>query len=449
MNHLSIQTNPHHISHLYPQSKHLQLELIRKLVDQSYIFAIDPKTAFDTAQKTEGTPMDKLFVYGDILDETGELNAALKTAHARISFVHIGWQLACFVLALAGTYGLMSSQILNFFYLLIAFLGWHTITLLWWLIRPKNDILFSFIGQILDKILPNWADNDQDLSTRLIQKNPLADTAKKVIANANAPIRHWQFAKLIHQGWLATLIGTLLAMFVLFLSKSYLFVWESTLLTQATIAKLTHLIATPLTIFGFHLPTQGELMAGNFPPKSLAILLMACVVVYGVLPRSLACGWAVWQVCRHRFVINPTAYFFENLLRQFNQTITDPNDYVAPSTHPVSRYTQNGKRLVATLELASHHNWSTHWTNEYINAGNLEQKADFERLAARINQEKLPVLLGIDTRLLPDRGLAKKVTWLAQTAEFGLMVALIDTGEHRQQWEEFLTQHKIEFGINS
>lgn len=435
-------------AHLYAtphsQDEQLRLELIKRLASQSYIFASDPKDAFAKAKQTDGTPTDKLFAYADILDSDHALHDTLKKAHRTLPTVGIAWAIVSLILSFVATYGLMSGQIINFFYILIALLGWHSIALIWWLIRPKSDTMFSIFGQLLDKIAPSRHQNDQDLSTTQSHKNPLKDTARQVIDTANLPIRHWQLAKIIHQGWLGNLIGCLLALFLLFLSKSYLFVWESTLLTQAHIAKLIYAVGVPMSLIGIPTPSLEVLMSGHYAPKSLAILLLNSVLFYGILPRLLAWAITTLFIKKHRYQIDLKDYFFENLLRQFNQTITDPNDYAPPAPRPASKYTPIDKHLVATLELpAKNNDWYAQTIKDTLVFGNLETKDNFERLKTQLEHTPMPVLLGISGQLLPDRSLVKRLQWIATHAKQGLVVQLIDGDTHKGAWQTVLAENGI------
>lgn len=435
-------------AHLYAtphsQDEQLRLELIKRLASQSYIFASDPKDAFIKAKQTNGTPTDKLFAYADILDSDHALHDTLKRANRTLPTVGVAWAIVSLILSFIATYGLMSGQIINFFYILIALLGWHSISLLLWLIRPKSDTLFSIFGQLFDKIAPSRHQNDQDLSTTQSHKNPLKDTARQVIDTANLPIRHWQLAKIIHQGWLGNLIGCLLALFLLFLSKSYLFVWESTLLTQAHIAKLIYAVGVPMNLVGISTPSLEVLMSGNLAPKALAILLLNSVLFYGILPRLLVWAVVAFLIQKHRYQVDLKDYFFENLLRQFNQTITNPNDYTPPAPRPVKQGIQFGKHLIATLELpANDKDWYKALAPDAMVFGNLETKDNFERFKTQLENTPMPVLLGINGQLLPDRSLVKRLQWVATHAKQGLVVHFLNDGEHKGAWQTVLAENGI------
>lgn len=418
---------PHKAQKLSPATqKHL--ELVRRLENSSHLFALSPKSATLSAKQTDGTPMDKLIKRATLIDSDGKLKSALQRSKLLISITNQIYSTSYFLLGFLGVLGLLSTHFLSFFYVLVGLLGWHTLTLLIWLIGLKNTHNYAIIDVLLDKLKP---------------KKPVERTAFEINVEEFKMNDRFRVGAIIHRAWLFGLMGSLLALLMLFSFKSYEFVWESTLLTERHFAfVLSALGALPLAL-GFDVPTFATLSTKTATPASLAILMMASVVFYGIIPRFLAYLYCVF--CgRKTFKIDQNLYYYQQLLHEFNQDIIDKDDY-QPATPKVAtplRHTDH--KVIATLERPALDRWHDFKDKHTItDIGILDNKDELAHAITTANTKNAQLYLGIDQQSLPDRGTLRKLDTLLQGCQYGVVVAFFGKGEHLAVWQEALDARAV------
>lgn len=409
---------------------HKLLDLVRRLETSDFVFATDPKVATDLAKSSDGTPTQKLIHRAEILDETDGLTHALHKGDFLVKGVSRAYAGISFIVGFIGVVGLLSTQIINFFYVLLALLGWHTVTLVLWVIGLKNANPYSGIYGILNRIHP---------------KSPIQSHAFEIYLEEFEQNGTWQLGKIIHQAWLFGLLGSLLALLTMFLFKSYVFVWESTLLSPKHFVMILKFFGFVPSLFGFD-PTQIDPTTGDISHARLAILIIISVVIYGMIPRFLAyllCHFkAKWQ-----FEIDANLYYYENLIRIFSQQIVDKDDFKPSPIKTVNAISPSkNKKVVATLEWAYPDDTWYGQDNYTQNVGAVDTKDDIIHLLKTAQTLEMPIVLGIDSRLLPDRGVLRKLDVICQNARFGISVKLIHDDSHDSyinQWHQILADRKI------
>lgn len=423
--------NIHSLDDLTPD-KHKLLDLIRRLEITNFIFATDPKVATNLAKEIGGTPTDKLVYRATLMDKQGNLQHALHKGDFLVKSVGRFYAFASFVIGLVGVFGLLSTHVINFFYVLLGLLGWHTATLLWWLVGLNNPHPYSGIYGILDKLRPKTAVESEafDIYLEEFQKNSV-----------------WQLGKVIHKAWLCGLFGSVMALFILFLFKSYAFVWESTLLTQDHFALILKFFGFIPSLVGFEMPSQISISRGDIPPARLAMLMMMSVIIYGMIPRLCA-----YLLClmrgRERFAIDTHLYYYENLIRTFNQHIIDKDDYIPSTSKPAkttSSFQDSRPKVVATLERVSH---DERWHEQFQptkNLGVVDDKSEILALIDTANALQAQIILGIDSRILPDRGVLRKVDLMCQNSDYGMMVKFLQEGGYIGQWSDALADRQVAY----
>ncbi|WP_066805515.1 DUF2868 domain-containing protein [Moraxella oblonga] len=405
---------------------HKLLDLVRRLETSDFVFATDPKVATDLAKSSEGTPTDKLIYRATILDETNDLTYALYKGNFLVKSVSKIYAIISFVLGFIGVIGLLNTHIVNFFYVLLMLLGWHTITLILWLIGLKNQNPYSGIYGILDKIRPKIAIQAHafDIYLEEFQKNAV-----------------WQLGKVIHKAWLFGLLGSVLALFVMFLFKSYVFVWESTLLSPKTFMMMLKTFGFVPSLFGFD-ATQIDPSTGDISHARLATLIMLSVVIYGMIPRL-----GVYILCHLKaneyFQIDQNLYYYENFIRTFNQKIVDKDDFnpASPATNKSVRLSKT-KTVVATLERPHDGDW--HGQTNTKNLGTVDNKDEILHLIKTANTLQAHIILGIDTQSLPDRGILRKLEVICQHTQNGASVKLLGHADYSDKWQQILADRQIE-----
>lgn len=406
---------------------HKHLELVRRLENSSHLFATSPKSATATAKQIDGTPMAKLIKRAELIDSDGKLKSALQKSKFLVGMTAQIYSISYFVLGFLGVLGLLSTHFLSFFYVLVGLLGWHTLTLLVWLVGLAKPHNYSLIYLLLDKLKP---------------KKPVERHAFEIYVEEFQKNDRFRVGVIIHRAWLFGLMGGLVALLMLFSFKSYGFVWESTLLTQAHFANVLAVLGSLPSLFGFDVPTYHELMTKTATPSSFAILMMASVVFYGILPRFCAYLYCVFNA-RQPFNIDQNLYYYQHLLHDFNQAIVDKDDYTPATPKPARPTHDTPTKIVATLERPAPTNWY-HTTAQTIKEiGVLDDKDDLTHAISTANELNAQLHLGIDLKSLPDRGMLRKFDRLLQNCKYGVVVEFFGEGEHLDVWRDALTLRAV------
>lgn len=407
------------------------LDLVRRLELSHYVFDTDPNDVTQALKNTKDTPMQKLILRAHKLDDSNQIKQALANAHFHFSLPEKLVGVLALLAGILSVAGLLTTTHINFFYLLIILLGWHWLSLLLWLIRPKNPSTSSVAAKLLDGIIH-----------KIMHKtNPLDKHAHELVMQSKTAVLTYYLSVIIHKSWVMMFLGNIIALIGIFLFKSYHFVWESTLLTQAYFEKLVHIIGILPSLF----ISPPDIHASDVA-RQFAIFLIVCVVIYGLIPRLIAWLFCAIKVRKHAFTIDKNLYYYENLVRQFNRQISDQDDYTPPPATPILAKVSHGKKLIATFEIEA---FDPHWYqfgagNEIVLFGKIDDKADLQQLAHAVHQHHAQVYLGIDCTLLPDRGTVKKLLAIANKAQFGIVVELLGNDKaHYTAWQETLAAHNI------
>lgn len=124
------------------------LELVRLLEHKDHFDKALLQDITDTAKKTTGTPLDKLVYRATLLDGHYKLAIALQQVHKSITLLVRIWAWGHFMLGITLVFGLLALPVINFFYLFIALLGWHTLSLILWLVttyQNKPSVIGSMV----------------------------------------------------------------------------------------------------------------------------------------------------------------------------------------------------------------------------------------------------------------------------------------------------------------
>ncbi|MFC0820824.1 DUF2868 domain-containing protein [Moraxella marmotae] len=399
------------------------LQIIRRLAQQNYPFTQDAKTVLTAVAAERASAYDKLFLYAQKLDSDGRIMASLQHTKQAIGMAVKALYLLYFLLAIISTTGLLGSQSINFFYLLATLLGWHTISLMWWLIGLILTNKISIMDNLIDKYILQNALLAKWQTDAKLQKAVLA-----ILTQNQATSKRWQIASIMHGVWLAALVGSVFGLFGLFLFKSYDFRWESTLLSDQHFYAWLAIIGYLPAKLGLALPTMA-----HTSPAQFAWLAIFSLIGYGILPRLLAYLYSRWQT-RPLVGIDTREPYYADLLNYFGQSIIDPDDYQAPTPTIIRTPMPSTARLAIALE-------KPYLPNTAI--GVIDTKAQIDDFLQKAHQSSAQICLIINTDTAPDRGIVRKIERLA-SHQFGLVAILTgDDSTHLTAWQQALHERQI------
>jgi hypothetical protein len=438
-------------------------ELVRTLETQQHVFATDPLLITEKLQSEEGTPLQKLHRRASRIDSNGMLAGVLGKIDGRIKGIMVVMSVVWCLSGFLGLFTLLQTNVVNFFYVLVCLLGFHTIMLAGWLIM-------TLINR--GKQTSNWFASFVSPSYLIRGKDDVTNAA---VTLYERQLQHsgmrWYLGRFSHQLWLATLTGMLLAIIFLLIVRQYSFSWESTLLSNQALITLTQVLGWLPSMVGFDVPdstaiVQSRLVTDAMPlsvARQWAGLLVGSLLMYGIVPRALAWAFCALMFRRKKMRLDIKLPYYQKILNFWQRHVVDADDFKeAPAPIAPKATVSAGKKLVALLEYpAEQDNW---WqlgldtgiteTTDIEDFGIVDDRDDMARLKSYLDKHPVQVLLGIHFKALPDRGTLRKLDQIASHAKHGLIVQLLndsssldplDENQHvrYQQWQTALSARNI------
>ena len=443
-------------------------ELVRALESDQHVFATDPLLITEKLQGEDGTPIQKLHRRASRIDSNGALARVLGKIDGRIKGIMIVMSVVWCLSGFLGLFTLLQSNVVNFFYVLVCLLGFHTIMLGGWLVM-------TLINR--DQQAPSWFASFVSPSYLIRGKD---DVTKAAVDLYERQLQHsgmrWYLGRFSHQLWLATLTGMLLAIIFLLIVRQYSFSWESTLLSDQALVSLTQILGWLPSMVGFDVPdstaiAQSRLVTDAMPlsvARQWAGLLVGSLLMYGIVPRAIAWAFCALMFRRKKMRLDIKQPYYQKIINFWQRYVVDADDFTeAPAPIAPKAAVSAGKKLVALLEYPA--DQQTWWqsglekSESIENFGIVDDREDMARLKDYLDEHPVQVLLGIHSKALPDRGTLRKLDQIAAHAKDGLIVQLLsDTNSaadltdartndepsdkqavRYQQWQTALSARKI------
>lgn len=430
-------------------------ELVRTLETQQHVFTTDPLLITEKLQSEDGKPLQKLHRRASRIDSNGALAQVLGKIDGRIKGIMVVMSIVWCVSGFLGLFTLLQSNVVNFFYVLVCLLGFHTIMLVGWLVMTLMNQGKQSTNWFASFVSPSYLIRGKD------------DVTKAAVDLYERQLQHsgmrWYLGKFSHQLWLATLTGMLFAIVFLLVVRQYSFSWESTLLSDQALIALTQILGWLPSMVGFDVPdnaavTQSRLVTDAMPlsvARQWASLLVGSLLMYGMVPRAIAWTFCALMFRRKKMRLDIKLPYYQKILNFWQRHVVDADDYnEAPAPIAPKATVSAGKKVVALLEYPSEQdNWwqaglnaTLKASSEIENFGIIDDRDDMARLKAYLDHHPVQVLLGIHENALPDRGTLRKLDQIASHAKEGLIVQLLGdttlTDKKEDQTSEQLLEHK-------
>ena len=422
-------------------------ELVRILEEGGYIFAGDPVQATEALRHVEGGVEGKIIRRAEMIDRDRRLRHTLEQVRTGAFWLWVVAATVMFSTGFSGTYLLMDSQGLNFFLILAGVLGMNTLMLAVWLatlfLRVKVGRFFS------------------SPATWFRGKDPVNQGVFRLYADEwRQPSARWIAGATSHSLWLCTLSGMLVSVLLLLLVRQYTFNWESTLLSNTALVKTVEALSWLPERLGFPVPDGQAVIAGRLnnhieDARAWAGLLIGSIVCYGILPRLLA-----WLACKItlktlREHLDLNQPYYQNILRTWQTKIVDADDFQENIVPVSSKITlNNAPKWAVTLE--------TEWpeplwfsgvlAQEWIDKGVVAGRKDLEQLEAELKQTPAQLLIGVRTQTVPDRGILRQISRLAEATDGGIIIQLLNQDSFSEDldtkldyWRDALAERNIDW----
>ena len=422
-------------------------ELVRLLQERVYIFAADPELITEALRHAAGGHEAKLNRRAELIDSNHKLQDSLN--HVRQLFGWLLWAATFFWLAsgFIGTFTLMQQSGLNFFLVLTSVLGLHTLMLLLWLVwmaLPRTKA----VGWLMN---PTWLMRGKDPVNQAILR--LYNDERQ------RPEARWQLAKTSHWLWLSALSGMLVAAILLLSVRQYTFNWESTLLSDGVFVNAVNVLSWLPEKLGFPVPDKQSILNSRLnsditSARQWGGLLVGSIVCYGMLPRFL-----VWLLCKQMARGTSTGLsleqpYYQHIIQQWQQQVVDADihsENIVVVTPKINLNDQAVKWAIlfegAWLDSA----WFKHVLGQdWLDKGVADSRDKVAALKAELQQHSVQLLIGVRAHAVPDRGMLRQITMLADAAQGGAVVQLLadeqfvgSQNDYLNQWHDALLERQL------
>ena len=416
-------------------------ELVRLLEERGYIFPADPQPITETLRHAEGDAESKINRRAEMIDSDHKLRDALTHVRQVGQGLLWGLTLLCLVMGFGSGLGLLNQSGLNFFIVLASVLGLNTVMFGVWvvmLLLPKHkQTWFS----------PSWW---------IRGKDPVSQAILRLYLEAwQQPKARWAAGKISHRFWLATLGGMLIAMLLLLVVRQYTFNWESTLLSDNSFIRVVQGLAWLPELLGFPVPDTQAILNSRLhnhmaSARQWSGLLIGSMVVYGMVPRVLAWAYCHWQTRDAAQPLPLDKPYYQHLIQQWQTRVIDADTQTETVTIvPKISLSDDGQKWAVMLERP----WAeTHWYRhvlgqDWLDKGTADSRDAVAQLLEQLQQHRVQLLIGVPAQTVPDRGMLRQISRLAEAAQSGAVVQLLwertDPADYFNQWQSALNERHI------
>ena len=416
-------------------------ELVRLLEERGYIFTADPQPITETLRHAEGDAESKINRRAEMIDSDHKLRDALTHVRQVGQGLLWGLTLLCLVMGFGSGLGLLNQSGLNFFIVLASVLGLNTVMFGVWvvmLLLPKHkQTWFS----------PSWW---------IRGKDPVSQAILRLYLEAwQQPKARWAAGKISHRFWLATLGGMLIAMLLLLVVRQYTFNWESTLLSDNSFIRVVQGLAWLPELLGFPVPDTQAILNSRLhnhmaSARQWSGLLIGSMVVYGMVPRVLAWAYCHWQTRDAAQPLPLDKPYYQHLIQQWQTRVIDADTQTETVTIvPKISLSDDGQKWAVMLERP----WAeTHWYRhvlgqDWLDKGTADSRDAVAQLLEQLQQHRVQLLIGVPAQTVPDRGMLRQISRLAEAAQSGAVVQLLwertDPADYFNQWQSALNERHI------
>lgn len=345
----------------------------------------------------------------------------------------------------------------------IAILGLHALSFIIWL-------AFLFAPKRSERDYPLLGRAWMWLSKKL-SRGPNAALVPNALFSLTRQQRStaWLLSALSHALWLTVLVAALATMFFLLSTRRYTFVWETTILSAATLEQIAYYLGLLPSLLGFPMPEvqqligEGSVAADSGLHALWSRWLIGQVVVYGILLRFIVfvISLVIGRLRLARVHIDSESAAYAPLLARLEPVAVSTGvdspapDIPAPELQKASIDLSSNGTLVVGIELDPHQKWpilemKTDDTEALIDGGNIESREQRHALLSQLGQRAEPleqILFVCDAEQTPDRS---HLNLMQTIANFGQkhFVLLINRGQSERDqtklWLKSLNDSGVE-----
>lgn len=402
------------------------------------------------ARQQQGSPEQRVLAWAEKLSSHAGLKDALHVWRQRSGLMLIVMWLLAFAGGMSAALGIMgnSDAPVNVLWALGALLGFNLLMLVFWLLSlgmPPGELS---MGRVWFWLSARFAGNKTALLARSFAG-----------LSARLGISRWWMAAVTHSIWSCLAAGALIGLLLALSLRSYVFVWETTILPASLFNTLVQSIGWLPAQLGFAMPSETMVNAAGalsgdwttqsqFERRAWAGWLCGALLVYGLLPRVLLLLFSAWRLTRgmsrYRLDLHHADWnALSARLSPSDQTVgvIDPEQTTVPGkTFTGQRCnTAQGAAMIIAFELSDQIVWPTAAFSDFHHERVANRQ---ERINCLTRLDQAPpraLLLVCDAAQTVDRG---SLSWLSDASGRALHVAVLlagsGTGSRRQLWRQHL-----------
>ncbi len=354
-----------------------------------------------------------------------------------------------------------SQSPVNVIWALGSLLGINLLLLLIWLLSFSVNAQGGSLGRLWYTITVAFQKRFQNNSSAA------AITQAFNTLMAQGGLSRWWLSVVSHLSWLCIMIGVMTGLMLALALRSYVFVWETTILPTSVFVAVVEALGVLPGLLGFATPASDAIVASgsqvdliiagqdDLARRAWASWLTGCVLVYGILPRLLlavACWLRLALGMRNvRLQTSSLAWvaLATRLLPDSEQGgVTDPAPAALPSFKRRVRKGRAGEaRLLIGLEIASDLRWPPAGLADRVQTHLVDSRQQREYVLEQLSVDPpQKLLLACSAAQSPDRG---SLHWLAEAASQTSAVAVWLMGADQASAERLAIwrQSLLEMGI--
>ncbi len=279
-----------------------------RLHEEAGGLAVDTGGPDGVARSVGGGFEHRIIARAREIDKAAGLTTALANVRGAARFAVLTVLVLAAAAGAAAVQAAMGSDrdsIVNVYVLLIAVLGFETAALVLWcvvtLAAPSgaHGVPARLVAELARRLV---------LLTHKSAAHVSALRSTTTVLSGST-LGRWAFGAVTHAAWAMFLAMALAMMLFLLSTRSYLFVWETTILSQDVYVGMTRALSAGPALLGFAVPSSADVTAsqwlGQGDAKDVARdawsgLLVGSVILYGLVPRLALFGLSAVMYRRAR-----------------------------------------------------------------------------------------------------------------------------------------------------
>lgn len=402
------------------------------------------------ARQQSTDPELRILHWAQQLAQTGGLSAVMQAWRQRALLMLAVMLVLVFTTGLSAAFGVMGNGLapVNVVWALGALLGVNLIMLVFWL-----GSLSMSPGELSLGNLWYW------LSTRVGGRDTLQLAQSFALISSRSGISRWWMAVVTHLMWTSLATGAFAGLLLALSLRSYVFVWETTILPASLFNTLVQGLGWLPAQLGFAIPDAAAVIAAGEPGsawagqegpqrRAWAGWLCGTLLVYGLLPRLLLLIGSSWQLKKglddFRLDIHHADWSrLSARLSPVGQSV-GVIDAEQPAESLAAQYGQRahaavGAPVIIAFELSDQIVWPAPEFSDFHQESVVSRQQRTNTLALLDQSPPHALLLVCDSAQTVDRG---SLSWLSHASGRALHVAVLLAGDgpesRRQLWRQQL-----------